>query len=350
MKVYRKIILTSVILLSIPNFAFSVNAPFTDRMEIGTNGWVASGSDGTGSWIRTSTPAGATFPAQPPPSQSYLWETKTWADKYKESKIFYLDSSQIDLGSLPLPVKPFLSFYTWYSINNTANKMDGVIVQVNSGGTWYDLDTTTNSQGQYDQQIGSNDPPSQPLNGKYAFTGDSSSTNNNWERKIFELKNDAGQYYSGVIQIRFYFASDSNKPNKVGIAIDDVIVGTNLDADRYIRVLPPEPTPISTSSITNNMTAKIQVQDLLGYKEAIPGVYVSLSFSESNPNPSVSATSANPADASSGEATITIKDTEKESVILIPNSAQLPSVPSSNKISATGKFLSPFIKIWDENE
>ena len=183
-----------------------------------------------------------------------------------------------------------------------------------------------------------------------SWAGDSSSIPGNingWLRKTYNLTNYTGSNYTGSIEVRFRLTSDnSNATRDLGLYIDDVTVGTNYDTqDRYIIAIEPESIPISTTATSNDITVRVEVRDLFKYIDNATNE-VTIQAVEGNPNNSLTQVTSPPVYLSGGKAAFTFRDTERETVTFTPSVSGISLTP----ISTTVRFLSPFIKIWEEKE
>lgn len=314
---YKRVVILFFLGLFFTTNLWAITAPFIDDMESGVNGWTPDYD-----WIGgPNTPGGPnppSFTAPPPlvhPSWNKCWGTNL-NGKYTAGITSTLTSPQIDVGS---GNTPFLSCYLWYKI--AAGDYATVEVKTVSSTEWDTLESI-------------------PEN----------SNSGGWVKRIYSLG------YTGNIQVQFRLVTDSSGGTRdLGLYVDDVAVGTNYDTqNRYIIAIEPEPSPVSTTATSNNMTLRVEVRDLFRYIDNdnsdddnfLDGVTVTIQAVESNDNNTLNG--ATSATLFGGKATFTFTDKEKETVTFIPSVTILGQ--SLTSISTIGKFLSPFRKSWGEKE
>ncbi len=311
---YKRVIILFFLGLFFTTNLWAVTAPFIDDMESAAPGWTWTYNN---DWARGEPTGGGVPSPYPPllplvhPSRTNCWGTNL-SGQYTKNKTSILTSPQIDFVSAP---KPFLSFYAWYAIAAG----DNATFEVRTVGspTWNVLESINPS------------------------------SSGGWLRKSYNLTGYTGPNYTGSIEVRFRLTSDnSNATRDLGLYIDDVAVGTNYDTqNRYIIAIEPETTPISTTATSNNITVQVEVRDLFKYIDNATNE-VTIQSVEGNPNNSLTQVTSPPVYLSGGKATFTFTDKEKEEVTFTPSVSGL----SLTSMSTTGRFLSPFIHIWKEEE
>ncbi len=317
MKEIKVIILFCLSLFFTTNL-WAATAPFIDDMENVVTTWTPSA--GANDWERGQ-PSGSGVPTPYPPSLPLIHPSRTncWgtnlSGQYTKNRTSTLTSPQIDFVSAP---KPFLSFYAWYAIAAG----DNATFEVRTVGspTWNVLESINPS------------------------------SSGGWLRKSYNLTIYTGSNYTGSIEVRFRLTSDnSNATRDLGLYIDDVAVGTNFTTEnRYIIAIEPEPTPVSITGTTNNMTLNVEVRDLFKYIDNATDE-VTIQTVQDGPNDSsLSQITPSPVYLSGGKASFTFTNTEKEDVTFTPSVTV--SGQSLTPISTIGKFLSPFRKSWEEKE
>ncbi|GEM_PF-4323732 len=316
---YKRVVILFFLGLFFTTNLWAITAPFIDDMEgSDDNGWTLDpldppGPPDTNDWERGE-PSGSGVPSPYPPSLPLIHpsRTKCWgtnlSGQYTKNRTSILTSPQIDFVSAP---KPFLSFYTWYAIAAG----DNATFEVRTVGspTWNVLESINPS------------------------------SSGGWIKKTYNLSPYTGINYTGSIQVRFTLTSDNNNATRdLGLYIDDVAVGTNYDTqNRYIIAIEPELTPVSTA------TVQIEARDLFKFIDnSLDGSEVIITRVEDNPNGSLTQVSSPPVLLSGGKAIFTFKDSEREGVTFTPSVSGL----SLTSVYTTGRFLSPFIKVWEEKE
>lgn len=322
--IVKKVVILFMLGLLFTTNLWAVTAPFTDDMEDIVTTWTLS--VGANDWER-GVPTGGnvdnTFPTPPPlahPSKDNCWGTNlsTAGGNYNKNRDSRLISPEIDVGS---GNTPFLSCYVWYKI---------------AAGDYATVEVKTVLSTQWDtlEQIN-------PGSDSSTVPGNI----NGWVKKLYNLS-----AYTGNIQVSFRLVTD-NKNQDLGLYVDDVAVGTNYDTqNRYIIAIEPEPTPVSISGTTNNMTVRVELRDLFRFIDSDPsldGTTVTLQGVENNPNGTLDPPSSS-STLSSGKASFTFTNTEREEVTFTPSVTI--SGQSLTSVSATGRFLSPFRNLWKEKE
>lgn len=200
------------------NCSTSAPAAYSDNMESGINGWVATSSS-TNQWAQTTD---AYYSA----SHSWL----AWDNDIIESQ--YLRSPQFTVGTSNV-----LSFWHWYDLEAT---YDGGVVELSTNGsTWVDIGTNATQNG-YNATIDTG--YSSPIAGRRAFSGASGS----FVQTIIPLTSYAGK----SVYVRFRQSNDDGGAS-VGWVVDDVAVGSAVtwnnvgssatNASTYDWVLPAAP-------------------------------------------------------------------------------------------------------------